>query len=179
MMHIPLRSHLLLAAALLAAGCGSGSEDPTLPPPTGPAIATIAPVTIAQDTTAMVPLSLTDDQAAVSSLVVTAKAANGSLVLPSGLAVIEDNGVPTLNITPAESATGSTQITVTVVDAMGGMASTSFTLTVNAVNLSFTTLAQEVLAKSETDPPVQVNGFTIIEDADDSTIFDALFDQAS
>jgi hypothetical protein len=181
MMHIPRRNHLPLAAALLAAGCGSSGGDPSPATTTskGPAIAALAPVTVAQDTTAVVPLSVTDDQAPVSSLVITAKAADRTLVLPQGMSVTVDNGMPTLHVTPAESATGSTQITVTVADAKGGTTSRSFTLTVTAVNLSFTALAQQVLTKAETDQPVQVNGFTIIQDADDSTAFDTFVDQQS
>jgi hypothetical protein len=183
-MHIPGRNQLLLAATLLAAGCGSsggggGGGDAPSAAAKGPAIAAIAPVTVPQDTTAVVPLTVTDDQATLSQLTITATAADSTLVLPQGISVSEVNGVPTLHVMPLEAATGSTQITVSVADPQGGKASQSFTLTVNAVNLSFTALAQQVLAKAETDPPVQVNGFTIIQDADNSTAFDTFVDQTS
>jgi len=178
-MRIPNRNLVVLGAALAVSACGSGGGDSTSttqPPPSGPAIGNIAPVTVNQDTTAMVPIPVTDGQASVSSLVFATAAMQSSLVLPQGLSVHIDNGAATLYVTPAEGATGSTQITVSVSDPKGGMAQQTFMLTVNAVNVSFTTYAEGVMAKAETDQPVTMNGITLIEDADDSTIFNAMFD---
>ncbi|MBV8806629.1 MAG: hypothetical protein JO042_16340 [Sinobacteraceae bacterium] len=121
------------------------------------------------------PLPVTDNQAPISSLSISAVAANASLVLAQGIFVQTNNGVPTLYVTPEEAATGQTVINVTVTDAMGGIAVKSFNLTVNAVDLSFTAFAQGVLAKGENDTPSQVNGFTLVQDADTSTAFNALF----
>jgi hypothetical protein len=176
-MRIPTRNLAVLCTVLVATACGGGEQSQeAAPPPSGPAIGNIAPVTVNQDTTAMVPIPVTDGQSPISSLVYTATAMNSTLVLPQGLVVQMNNGVPTLYVTPAESATGVTQITVAVSDPKGGTAQQTFMLTVNAVDVSFTTFAEEVLAAAETAPPVTVNGLTFIQDADDSTIFDALFD---
>lgn len=178
-MRIPSRNLVVLATALVATACGGGggqSQQSPPPPPSGPAIGHIAPVTVNQDTTAIVPIPVTDGESPISSLVYNVTAMNTALVLPQGLAVQMSDGMPVLHVTPAEAATGTSLITIAVSDPKGGMAQQTFMLTVNAVEVSFTTFAEEVLAKAETDPPVPVNGLTFIEDADDSTVFDALFD---
>jgi hypothetical protein len=110
----------------------------------------------------------------MSSLRVSAAAANGSLILPQGIVIQDNNGVPTLYVTPAEDAVGQSAISVSVTDDKGGNAQQSFNLTVNAVNIQFSTLAQGVLAKAENDTPAKVSGYTISEDADISTAYDAL-----
>lgn len=172
-MYIRGRQCLMLGAALLAASCGSGNGEQNS---NGPNIAPIQTVTINQDTTAVVPLRITDPTAPVSSLKITATAADGSLVVPQGISLTNsDANGPTLAITPLESAVGSTQINIMVTDASGAGAQQSFQLIVNAVKVSFTTFATEVLATPENGVPLAVNGVTFIQDADDSTQFDALF----
>jgi hypothetical protein len=166
-MHIRGRNYWMLGAALVAASCGGD--------PPGPAIATIAPVTVNQDTTARVPLTITDSQAALSSLVITASADNGNLVAPQGLSVQNTDSGPVLNVTPLEAATGSTAINVMVTDPGGGMVQGTFMLTVNAVNVSFSAFAAQVLAAADSDSPLAVNGKTFIQDADSSTQFNNLF----
>lgn len=160
----------LVAVAIASAACGgSGSAS------TGPMIASIQNVSINQDTTAVVPLQVTDSQAGLSSLSVSATSADSTLVLPQGIRVQSNNGVPTLYVTPAEDATGQTMINILVKDQQGHAAQQSFVLTVNAVTVQFSSFAQAVLAKSENDTPSEVNGFTFMQDADTSTAFDALF----
>jgi hypothetical protein len=175
---------VLGAAAIAAAACGGGSGS-SAPPmgggsePSGPSIGVVQNVAVNQDATAMVPLMVTDMRAPISSLTITATAADNTLVLPQGIQVQSDNGAPTLHLTPAEDAIGSTVIRVSVTDPQGGMVQQSFTLTVNAVNVSFTTYAQSVLAKAETDTPATVNGFMLVQDADDSMVFDSMLQQGS
>jgi hypothetical protein len=157
----------MLGAALVAASCGGD--------PSGPTIAAIAPVTMNQDTSAKVPLTITDGQVPLSSLVITASAGDRGLVVQQGLSVQNTDSGPVLNVTPLEAATGSTAITVTVSDPNGGTAQSSFLLTVNAINVSFSAFAAQVLAAADSDPPLAVNGKTFIQDADNSTQFDTLF----
>jgi hypothetical protein len=160
------------AAAVAAAACGgSGSSGPPI------SISSIQNVAVNQDTVAVVTIPVTDKRAPISSLAITATAADNTLVLPQGIQVQTDNGTPTLHLTPAEDATGSTVIQVTATDSQGGMAQQSFTLTVNAVNVSFTTFAEGVIAKADTDTPATVNGFMVVQDADNSTVFDSTVQQ--
>jgi hypothetical protein len=186
MMRRQARNMLVLgAAAIAAAACGGGSDSsgPSMsgggPQPSGLSIGALQNVAVNQDTTAVVPLMVTDMRAPMSSLTVTATAADNTLVLPQGIQVQTDNGTPTLHLTPAEDATGSTVIQVSATDPASGMAQQSFTLTVNAVNISFTTFSQSVLAKAETDTPATVNGFMLAQDADDSMAFDSTVQQGS
>jgi len=165
------RNILALGAAVIAAaacgGGGSGSDE-------GPMIGSMQSVTVNQDTTAAVTVPVTDKTTMVSALAITAAAANGSLVLPQGIVLKRDSGGPTLYVTPAEDATGSSVIQVLATDPQGRMAQQSFTFTVNAVDVSFATFSQGVLGKSETDPPSQVSGFTFVQDADDTAAFDSV-----
>ena len=163
---------VLGTAAIAAAACGGGGSGSS-----GPTIGSMQNVAVNQDTTAIVPFMVKDERAPLSSLTITATSADGNLVLPQGIQVQTDSGTPTLHLTPTEDATGSTVIQVSATDPEGGMAQQSFTLTVNAVNVSFTTFAEGVLAKAETDTPATVSGFTLIQDADTSMAFDSTVQQ--
>lgn len=164
-MHIRGRYFCLLGAALLASSCGGGDSSSSSSA-AGPTLAMISPVTINQDTVAQVPLTVSDSQAPVSSLTITASAADSDLVVPQGLSVQNTSSGLVLSITPLEAATGTTTISVMVADANGGMAQQAFTLTVNAVPVSFTSFVSQVVGTADTDPPLAVNGITLTQDAD-------------
>jgi hypothetical protein len=66
------------------------------------------------------------------ALTVTATASNSALVPADGLILGGTGANRTLKVVPSPSGLGSTQILVTVADAFGSSATTSFTLTVNA-----------------------------------------------
>lgn len=153
---------LALGAAVLAASCGDGSSSST----NGPAIGSVAAVSINQDTTAVVPLKVSDNQAAASTLTVAATAADGNLVVPQGISVQNSGAGLNLLVTPLEETTGSTTINVMVTDPKGNTAQTSFTLTVNAVNVDFSAIAEQAAAAAETAEPLSVNGFTVVQDSD-------------
>lgn len=161
---------LTLGATMLVASCGGSSSSNS----GGMAIAPIAAMTTNQDTTAVVPLQVTDGSTATSSMTVAATAADGNLVVPQGISVQNNGSGLNLLITPLEDTAGSTTINVTVTDPNGATAQTSFMLTVNAVNVSFTTLATTVLGVAEDADPVTVNGFMVTQDADDATQFTSM-----
>lgn len=168
---------VLMPALLLTSACSSDHARP--PMNQGPVLGQIAPVIINQDTTATVPLSITDNRNPRPSLNISAMAADSNLVLPGAISVQVQGGNASLLITPAEAATGSTTIQVSVTDAQGGSSQQSFTLTVNAVQVSFASLAARALASTDADAPLTVNGITLVQDVDDPAAFDTLFDTQS
>jgi subtilisin-like proprotein convertase family protein len=101
----------------------------TVTPRIGPSVQPIAGQTTTEDTTLSVAISV--NSADPASLVVTGTAANAAVVRevvvtsgPSGLAAV---------ITPVADASGKSEITITATDSYG-ISSTSFELTVTAVN---------------------------------------------
>lgn len=157
-------------AAVAAAACGGGSGTAA----SGPKFGAIHDVSVNQDTMVAVPIPVTAVGSMVSDLTITATAADGSLFLPQGIVLQKDGTTPTLEITPAEDAIGSTVINLEAKDPSGKTAKQSFTLTIKPVNLAFSTLAEGVIGKGESDEPLQVSGYSLQQDADNSTAFDAV-----
>ncbi len=102
---------------------------------TPPTISGLAPRTIAGDTsTPVLAFTVGGGNTAASNLVVTASAADATLVPAAGIVLGGSGASRTLKITPALYKKGTTTITVTVQNAVGAVASSSFTLTVTPVN---------------------------------------------
>jgi hypothetical protein len=100
---------------------------------TAPTISTIPNQSInANTSTGPVAFTVGDTQTAAGSLTVTAGSSNTTLVPSGNIALGGTSASRTVTVTPAANQTGTTTITLTVSD--GSLtASTSFTLTVNAV----------------------------------------------
>ena len=101
-------------------------ELPTLDP--------LADQTMNEDGVLTVPLSVADPDGDVAAITVTASSSDSSLVPSNGLAVTGTDASRTLTVRPAADQNGLVQITVSVVDAQGGLTSRSFALTVLPVN---------------------------------------------
>lgn len=100
-----------------------------------PTIGDITDKSTNEDTqTALIGFNVSDTETAAGSLVVTATSANTTLVPNANIVLGGTGATRTLLITPAANASGSTLITVTVTDALGGSKTDTFTLTVNPVN---------------------------------------------
>lgn len=117
---------------------------------TPPGLGPISSQSMAEDSTLIVNLSVSDAETP-SGLVVTAVSSDPALVPASGLSVGGTSVSPILVVKPAPDASGKAQVTVTVTDPAGATAVQTFQLVVTPVN----------------DAPVigRINPVTIMEDS--------------
>jgi hypothetical protein len=174
-----IKTELLLAATALAvAACGGGSgDDPYTPPAnTAPTVSAIGDQSIAQDTSvSALAFAISDAESDAGALRVIATSSDTAL-LPAGNVVLGGSGANrTLKLTPAESATGSATVSLTVTDPQGQSTTRNFRLTVNAVLVSFTGWTTDTFAVAEDEASRAMLGFTLNSDADDNeSAFSAL-----
>lgn len=179
-MRTPIRNFGLIAATAFAvaacSGGGGGGGNAGPPPNTAPTIAALSDVSINQDTsTSALPLIVSDQQSASSALTVSVTAADNILLPTQGIVLAGSGASMTLTLTPAESATGSTMVTVTARDPEGLTTTRSFNFTAQAVNASFTQFVNETFPMPADAESRSFVGFTLDNDADDDDApFDAL-----
>ncbi len=101
-----------------------------------PPTLTLAATTLAtnEDAPATMGITHTDDYSDVETLTRTATSSDANVVAPSGLTFSGTGSTRTLTVTPVANASGTATITVTLRDTAGLTSSSSFALTVNAVN---------------------------------------------
>ena len=105
------------------------------PTNTAPTIAAIANQTISEDNaTATLAFTVGDTQTAASSLTVVASSSNPALIPVANITLGGSGANRTIRATPTTNQSGSTTIILTVSDAEGLTAISSFTITVNSVN---------------------------------------------
>jgi hypothetical protein len=174
-----LRTLLLAAATLVAAGCSSRGGNDDMPQPAGntaPVVSAITDRSADQDTTLAVSFGIVDRESDVGKLTLTAAADSGN-VFPADGVVLGGSGTSrTLTLTPLEAATGTSILTVTLTDPDGASAARTFRVTVNAHAASIRNVALTTFAKGASDDATTVNGFTFDQDADDPAVFQALVD---
>src|SRR5205814_1847914 len=102
---------------------------------TAPTITSIANQTINEDTST-VPLSfkIGDSQTPLNLLTLTGSASNPNLVPTTGIVFGGNGSNRTVTLTPLPQQSGTTTITLSVIDTNFGGSSTSFVLTVNPTN---------------------------------------------
>lgn len=171
-----IRFALLAATTLVVAGCSSGGSDRPQPPSnSAPAITVIADRSADQDTTlGPIEFGISDRESDVAALTLTATA-DGTVFPSDGIVLGGSGSTRTLTLTPLESATGATNVTVTLTDPQGLAATRNFRVEVNARGASIRDWAVTTLAKTETDDATAMNGYTFEQDADDPAIFEAYF----
>ena len=164
----------LLASAALVTGCGGGGSNNATPPPVqnaAPTLSAIPAQAVNQDTpTGALAFTVSDD-GGPDSLALTVMSTDTNLLPARGLVLGGTGGSRTLTVTPAEDATGTANVSVTVVDTGGKFALVTFPVTVKAVSQSIASYTSSAFALMETDTPVQVSGFTFVQDADDDATF--------
>jgi len=102
-----------------------------------PTITAISAVTIDEDTaTGAISFTVADVDNAIADLTVYAAANNTALVPRGNIAIsdIAENGSASIAVTPVANNNGTATISVTVKDSSGQLNTSSFLLTVNAVN---------------------------------------------
>ena len=168
----------LTATALAVAGCGGGGgyggDSPS--PDAPPSMSAFADLTLAQDSSsAAIPFDIADDRTAAGSLAVSASSSETSLLPVEGITFGGGAGSRTMTITPSEASTGTASVSVTVADAAGLSTTRTFRVTVNAVNVAFTTWTFEMYKDAETAASRSLLGFTLQNDAEDQPdAFDSL-----
>lgn len=169
-------SALLVAATVVVAACGSGGNDRPQPPAnTAPAITAIADRSADQDTTVgPIEFGISDSESDAAALTLTA-AADGTVFPEDGIVLGGSGTTRTLTLTPLESASGATNVTVTLTDPQGLVATRSFRVDVNARGASIRDWAVTTLARSESDEATVMNGYTFEQDADDPALFESYF----
>jgi Bacterial Ig domain/Cadherin-like beta sandwich domain/HYR domain/Galactose oxidase, central domain/Kelch motif/Regulator of chromosome condensation (RCC1) repeat len=123
-----------------------------------PTISTLAAQATDEDT-ATAPLAFTvgDAETAAAALTVTAASSNTALVTSSGLVHGGSGAARTLVITPLANASGTTTISLTVSDGMI-TASSTFVLTVIAVNDAPVGTAQSITTAEDTAAAITLTG---------------------
>lgn len=101
---------------------------------TNPTLTPIANQSTAEDTPLTVAFSVADTETVAGALSLSCSTTNPLVVPLSGIAFGGTGGSRNVTLTPTPNAAGSSIITVTVTDAGGLTASSSFTVTVNPVN---------------------------------------------
>jgi hypothetical protein len=166
----------LVATAAAVTGCGgdgggSGAAPMPTPQNAAPVVSQIAAQTLNQDTSTPALAFTVSDDGGLGSVVVSVSASDKTLLPAYGLTLGGSGANRTVTVTPAEDATGMTTVAVTAVDGQGLSATVTFPVTVTAVSKSIAMYTNSAYALMEGDTPVQVSGFTFVQDADDDATF--------
>ncbi|MET0658922.1 MAG: hypothetical protein ABW110_12270, partial [Steroidobacteraceae bacterium] len=100
--------------------------------------------------------------------VTVAATSSDGVLIPNEHILLSGTGIDrTIQLTPAEEATGASTITLVATDATGRTASRTFTVQVNVVPVSFLARSKDLYAQDENVQPQSLLGFTFTLDADD------------
>lgn len=169
---------LLAATTLVVAACGSSGGGGMQPMPmanTAPGISAISDRSVDQDTmVGPIEFSVTDAETSANQLTVIAGASGTGVFPADGITLAGTGAVRTITLTPLEAATGTANVTLTVIDGDGVRTARSFQVAVNARTASIRDWALTTFAKAEADEVTAMNGFTFTQDADDPAIFQPL-----
>jgi hypothetical protein len=171
------RLAVFAAATLVVAACSRNDNDrkPVVTPNpvnAAPTVADIPDRTSSQDTTVgPIEFAIGDRETDPAALMVTAVADGTSVVPADGVTLGGSGAVRTITLTPLEAATGTVNVTLTVTDAAGAVATSAFQVTVNSRPASLRDTTLTTFAKGVSDDVTPVNGFTFTQDADDGAAF--------
>jgi len=129
-----------------------------------PAISRLNAIEINEDTTASVPILLSDLETPAAGLVLQVQSSNLEVLDESGIVIEGTGGNRILRLTPLSEAAGNTEISVTVTDGDSGSATTTFALDVIRVNDAPTITGPSVVTINE-DSTNNVVSF-VVADAD-------------
>ncbi|HEU4627442.1 MAG TPA: hypothetical protein VFS52_21990 [Steroidobacteraceae bacterium] len=161
---------LAVTASVITACGGGGSGAAPAAQNAAPTVSAFATQSVNQDTPVTADFTVTDDGGA-DALMLSVSSSDPSIV-PVGAITLSGSGTNrTVSLLPAEDATGRVNIQIAAKDAQGNVGVSILPLTVNAVNQSIASYTSMTFAKSANDTPVQVSGFTFVQDADDEGTF--------
>jgi Bacterial Ig domain len=175
--HVPALL-LLAVTTLTVSACGGDPHAPAAAAPTpqnmAPTVSAIAAQSIDQDTSTQALAFTVNDEGGGGAVTLTATSTNTTVIPTESITLGGNGGSRTVTITPAEDATGSAGVVITATDPQGLQSTSNFNVTVRAVEKSVANYTAATFAQAENDTPVQVSGFTFVQDADDDTTFDPL-----
>jgi len=168
---------LLAATTLVVAACGSNGDrmQPAPMANMAPTITAISDRSVDQDTVVgPIEFSVSDAETPANQLTVIAGASGNTVFPADGITLAGSGATRSITLTPFEATTGSTSITLTVIDAEGMRTERSFQVAVNARNVSVKDWTLTTFIKAESDEVTTMNGYTFTQDADDPAIFQPL-----
>jgi hypothetical protein len=161
---------MLAVTALAVTACGGGGGSGSAAQGGAPTVSAFASQSANQDTLTSAMFTVSDDGGA-DALMLSASSSDPSIVSVDGITITGSGANRTINVMPAEDATGRVNIQINAKDAQGNVGFNILPLTFNAVNQSILSYTTTTFAKDESDTPVQVSGFTFVQDADDDNTF--------
>jgi type VI protein secretion system component Hcp len=136
---------------------------------TAPTISAITNTSTPEDTAKLVSFTVDDAETAAGALTLT-RGSDNQAVVPTANIVLGGSGASrNITITPAPNASGSATITLVVTDGNNRTATTSFVLTVNAVN-DAPTIAAVTAQTTNYGVPIDVNVTLADPDSDVNTV---------
>ncbi|GAB1267665.1 hypothetical protein NBRC116493_09180 [Aurantivibrio infirmus] len=164
-------SPLLLAAALLSACGGSSGGNNDARVNVAPTIGNIQDQMIqANSPSAPISLALNDDTP-TRGLSLTAVADDSGLI---GNFIFGSGGGRTLSLDPVDGQLGTSNITVTVTDADGASAQTSFQVIVIEEMAAVSNLVPLIFADNPNANPRDLNTRILVQDSDNTDFFQSL-----
>lgn len=167
---------LSIVSLCVLAGCGGGSSNSSTPVPINsvPTIAMIADLTVSGNGSGSTMISINDDATPVSDLVVSASADSATLLPADGLVLSGTGAQRTLDVVPALDEVGDATVTVTVSDAQGLRASTTFAVSVVPVQTPVAQFTRDLFQIQPTASPVLINALQLVNDAENDGFDDLL-----
>ncbi|MEM7765730.1 MAG: hypothetical protein AAF290_16815 [Pseudomonadota bacterium] len=167
-----IKQVFLATAALLVAACGSSGRDVQEPnqPPTISAIADVA--VTANQTSPAIAFTVNDEQP--DNLSVDVLSANPQVVPDDGLILGGSGTARQLTVAPEIDMVGDAFVTVTVTDAAGLTADSTFLLTVDPERKSIQQFTRTSFAVDADGEPELVNAVEFDQDADGDDFADLL-----
>ena len=165
----------VLTATALASliGCSDGSSRPVPTTDNPPSISAVPDSTVPANSAELrLAFTVDDDQTAPSSLMVSVTSDSADLFSDAGPVIAGDGSDRELVVTPAPGTVGMATITITVTDAAGQEASTSFFLAVAPERVGFGTALRTAFAADANDEPQTINDKEYVDD--DSNFDDLL-----
>ncbi|BFM20219.1 Ig-like domain-containing protein [Gilvimarinus japonicus] len=165
---------IALSSSLLLAGCGSDDDDDynpdPMPEPENQApMAETANFTTEADTVLTDMLSATDADGDELSFMVMDEPSNGQVM-------IEADG--SFMYTPAATFTGTDSFSFTVSDGEDTSGAAEVSITVDAMQVSFSTYSRSVFNQQAMDEPLPVNGREFEQDVTEANAYDDLIQDA-
>jgi hypothetical protein len=164
---------MLMVTALAVTACGGGDGSGSASQGAAPTVSDFSSQNVNQDTLVSANFTVSDD-GGTDALMVSASTSDPSIVSIDGITITGSGANRTVKVMPAEDATGRVNIQISAMDAQGNVGVSILPLRFNAVNQSIRAFTTARFAKDENDTPVQVSGFTFVQDADDDNTFASL-----
>ena len=176
-------STIVPLAALALSACGGGGGGRSMPPPPAGS-SNVAPTlsgltatqSLPQDSISnLIAFQIGDSETAAEQLAVEVSSSNEDLLPVAGIAVAGNAAERSLLLAPEPGKSGTADVTVSVTDAGGLVATQKLALTVTSQEQSFRDFAITSLNVSEDGEPTPVAGYSWVETEEENpSAFDSV-----